>query len=146
LQALINEHATTAPIKIIGDLNVKLPQHLVLGPRWHKSHGFNSHSLIMYDFIFSNELIVADFKYSQSLDYTYFCDTTGVRTWIDHCLSSTQDDIVNCVILPCDENNMSDHLPIKLTLTLACKKFASSDTMRQYHPTQFKPGKWDNGT
>ena len=85
LQALIDEHGAVAPIKIVGDLNVQLPQKLSLVPGWHTTRGFNKHSSIMYDFITSNDFIVADFIHKQSINYTYFCDGTGVQTWIDHC-------------------------------------------------------------
>jgi hypothetical protein len=145
LQALVDEHGGIAPIKIVGDLNVKLPQQLSLVPGWHKTRGFNKHSSIMYDFISANDLIVADFIHKQSMNYTYFCDGSGVQTWIDHCLTSANDEsaIINCQILPRDDTNVSDHLPILTTITLLCKTIADNnikDTRRKCFP----PAKWDN--
>ena len=107
-----------APIKIVGDLNVQLPQKLSLVPGWHNTRGFYKHSSIIYTiyaFITSNDLIVADCIHRQAIHYTYCCDGTGVQTWIDRCLSSANDasEINTYDILPHDESYVSDHLPIQ---------------------------------
>ena len=60
LHGIIDEHGDSAPIKILGDLNVQLPHKNKLKLNWHKSKGFNVHSRIMNDFIIGNNLTVAD--------------------------------------------------------------------------------------
>ena len=142
LQALIDEHGAVTPITV-GDLNVQLPQKLV--PGWHKTRGFNKHGAIMYDYITYNDYIVADFIHKQSINYNYFCDGTGVQTWMDHCLSSANDasEINTCDILPDDESNVSDHLPIRTTMTLIYKMI-SCDSTEQVHSNLYTHAKWDN--
>ena len=144
LQVLVNEHASTAPIKIIGDFNVKLPTQSLLSPGWHRKPGFSPHSAVLYDFILSNDFIVADFLQNQSLDYTYLCDANRTRTWIDHCLCHRRDrdDIISCQIMPLDEN-LSDHLPIKTSIRFHHKNIPIESNV-QHRQRQFAPAKWDN--
>ena len=80
---------------------------------WYRLPGFNTHSSILYDFINDNDLCVADFTDPQHVQYTYFCDPTATYTWIDHCLTTSQN-IVNCNIIPRHADNVSDHLPLCL--------------------------------
>ena len=117
LQVLVDDYAAIAPIKIIGDLNVKLPSKASLSTGWYRKDGFTPHSLIFYDFMICNDMVAADLISEQTLNYTYFCDANSTRTWIDHCLSTRRDinNVKNCEIISV-EGNLSDHLPIRTTL------------------------------
>ena len=72
---------------------------------------------MMYDFITGNDMVITDHVHVQ---YTYFCDSNNTRTWIDHCLSpaSALSMVKSCRILPYEPSNVSDHLPITITLHL----------------------------
>ena len=88
MQGIIDEHGDSAPIKILGDLNVQLPRKNKLKLNWHKSKGFNVHSRIMNDFIIGNNLTVADHLFKQNVAYTYFNIPRDIHTWIDHIMST----------------------------------------------------------
>ena len=90
LQSTLDKYAHIAPVKILGDLNVKLP-HSTDNAKWYAKSGYSQHSRIMYDFISSNELICLDLKHHQTTKYTYFCIKSWTYTWIDHVLSTSYD-------------------------------------------------------
>ena len=113
LQSVIEQFGAICPIHIIGDLNAQLPKRRLLHRRWYRLPGFNTHSSILYDLINDNDLCVADFTDPQHVQYTYFCDSTATCTWIDHCLTTSQN-IVSCNIIPRHADNISDHLPLCL--------------------------------
>ena len=121
LQSCIDKYATLAPLKILGDFNVQLPRADKLSDRWFCKKGFNRHGSIAYDFISANDLLVADFMYPQPEmsphSHTLFCVKRNVYTWIDHVLSSDYDssNIYNCQIIPLEEGNVSDHLPVQVS-------------------------------
>ena len=101
------------------NLNVQLPRGYKLSKSWHTLKGYSAHSLIMYDFISANDLICADFRYPQTVKYTYFQHETKAYTWIDHVLvsaSMSDNQIVNCFIHEYNEHNISDHLPISFII------------------------------
>ena len=50
LQVLIDQYASIAPIKIIGDLNTPLPLSEKLSKNWYKQKNFNLYSSVLYDF------------------------------------------------------------------------------------------------
>ena len=96
LQAIIDQYASIAPIKIIGDLNTKLPTSHKLIKNWHRHDNFNVYSNILYDFLCYNGLIAADLIGKQPINYTYFCHENETYSWIDHIL--------------CGKHNISDVL------------------------------------
>ena len=120
LQGIIDEHASSCPIRLCGDFNVQLPQQAKLQRNWYRKKGFNNHSRIFYDFLVSNNLNVADFMFTQPVAYTYFCHKSKVYTWIDHFIifSHEESDVENCCIITPDADNTSDHLPISLSLVI----------------------------
>ena len=145
LQGVIDNHCSSTPVKIIGDFHVQLPKSLNLSPGWSKRPGFNAHCSIFYDFMCANEFIIADFMFEQSLNYTYFCNTTGNMSWLDHCISTSHDtdNILSCTILPLDENNLSDHLPVQISFSVSCADMKNKRQSNMSHQ-QFPPAKWDN--
>ena len=60
LQAVVDQYASTAPIKIIGDLNAQLPTSQKLAKNWFKQGKCNIYSNILYDFLTFNDFIAAD--------------------------------------------------------------------------------------
>ena len=67
LQSTLDKYADVAPVKMLGDLNVKLP-HLTNNAKWYTKSGYNQYSRIMYDFISSNQLICLDLKHPQTIN------------------------------------------------------------------------------
>ena len=119
IQEVIDKYAPMGPLQLCGDLNVQLPRGYKLSKSWHTLKGYSAHSLIMYDFISANDLICADFRYPQTVNYTYFQHETKAYTWIDHVLvsaSMSYNQIVNCFIHEYNEHNMSD--PYLLSLSI----------------------------
>ena len=108
----------TSPFILLGDMNAQLPHTAQLSPQWYKSKPYNNHSMLLYDLVCDYEMTSANFQYKQSVNYTYFKGST--RTYIDHVFVSDQlqDNTVDCVILPFDVENTSDHLPMKTTIKL----------------------------
>ena len=139
LQSIVDQFASECPIHIIGDLNVRLPQQPVLHKNWYKKHGFNKHSNVIYKFINDNNLHVADFNSNQNVHYTNFCDTSSTYTWVDHCLT-TSNDTVGCQILARHADNVSDHLPVCLWSHVTCDKSRSEPTVLTHDQV---PLKWD---
>ena len=80
LQVLIDQYASIAPIKIIGDLNTPLPLSEKLSKNWYKQKNFNSYSSILYDFLVFNDFIAADMLHKQKVNYTYFCHKNETYT------------------------------------------------------------------
>ena len=73
LQVFVDKHGPSAPIKIMGDMNTKLPQNCDnLPSNWYKGKGFNMFSHIMNDFLVSNMFSVCDFNFKQNHGFTYF--------------------------------------------------------------------------
>ena len=130
LQVFVDKHGPSAPIKILAD-NTKLPQNCDnLPSNWYKGKGFNMFSHIMNDFLVSNMFSVCDFNFKQNHGFTYFCEASGVYTWIDHGLSTSYDgdDILGCLVEPIEIDNVSDHVPITLSMLISVKRVTSHDT------------------
>lgn len=118
LQNMIDRYAMSTPIRICGDFNAQLPQGDKLHRTWYKEPRFTKHSAILYDFITANDLKVANFMFRQSSSYTYFCHKSGIYTYIDHVLISGYDSqsITDCKIVQEEPGNVSDHLPLRVTI------------------------------
>ena len=118
-------------MKIVGDYNVQLPMTKTLSPTWYRQRGFTPHSYAMWNFLLGNDLIVADFLHRQPTPYTYFCHKRSIYTWIEHMTSSKHDVSIirSCEIIPLECTNVSDHLPLRLTLQLVhCPATVSQST------------------
>ena len=121
LQAVVDQYASTAPIKIIGDLNAQLPTNHKLAKNWFKQGNFNIYSNILYDFLIFNDFIAADLLQKQIVNYTYFCHENKYYTWIDHIICERRDEknITSCHIIPEEPGNTSDHLPVQLKFSIS---------------------------
>ena len=130
LQVLIDEYAPLGPLQIVGDLNAQLPLTALPAKNWYKKPGYNQHSALLLDFINANDFICSDLTSKQKTNYTYFQFETGAFTWIDHVISSINmhNIITSCQILELEEDNMSDHLPIRCTSRLKLTPRIVTDT------------------
>ena len=124
LQSVMDIFTSSVPVKICGDFNVQLPEAESLHKLWCRDHGFSSDSSIIYVFISNNNLVVADFKRHQQVNYTYFGHTNQTYTWIDHILSYEYDvdNTTGCVIIPEEDGNVGDHLPLKIVFDVHIRK------------------------
>jgi exonuclease III len=140
-QALIDNLAPLAPIKIVGDFNAQLPKTRRLHARWERSSGFTAHSKILYDFFVANEMSLCDLSFFQPVDHTYFCLSRSVFSWIDHVASSAHDsgNVSKCVILPLCADNLSDHLPIITEFTVLTEVSKPQMSTGGQHPRFARP-------
>jgi exonuclease III len=123
LQSSVDHYGSLAPIQILGDFNVQLPNDdldILKNKHWYKASGFNKHSLIMNDFLIANAFYVADHCFEQNSKFTYFNYKRNVFTWIDHIAisSHTLSDVISCCICNHEDLNTSDHLPIRMTIKI----------------------------
>ena len=126
MQSIVDTHGMKAPIKLCGDFNTQLPCKQVLGNRWHTGKGFTCHSKILYDFLISNDLIVADFMFSQPVKFTYFSHQCKHYTWINHVFTNSYEleQFEMCSIIREDSGNTSDHLPIRFKFKIKRPKIS----------------------
>ena len=139
LQNLLDTYSGIAPVKLVGDFNVQLPDKAKLNKLWYRQTGFTRHSSILYDFMVANDMHASDLRFSQTVDYTFFCHARNVFTWIDHvlCLDRDANNVINCCIIPPDVDNVSDHLPVQCKFTVKCNSKdcdVSSEERYAYHP------------
>jgi exonuclease III len=145
LQSFLDKNAPLAPIKLCGDFNVKLPVRRILNKHWYKEKGYNEHSKLLYDFLTGNELIAVDLDHNPADSFTYFSIENNTFTWIDHVISTEYDThtFKYCKIQALDENNVSDHLPIKFGVKVNLHAQAARPPKSVNHPT---PNWNDNAT
>ena len=82
---------------IVGDFNLSLPQQALLNAI---QRPFNKSSVLLYEFMSENSLIVLNFSFTQTVNYTY--EKVNSRAYIDHILITEQ--MNNCFIYSCKEN------------------------------------------
>jgi hypothetical protein len=58
IQTFIDKYAQVCLIKVMGDFNAQLPRTVHLCRNWQRAKGFNSHSLLLHDFIMANNLLL----------------------------------------------------------------------------------------
>ena len=123
IQTIIDEYADRVAIKIVGDFNAQLPRSNVLVYNWHRSKGFTPYSRLLNDLIYGNNFKVIDHEFKQDVKYTYFNIPRQIYTWIDHMISTEYDisSVKSCKIVPLDDGNVSDHLPIRMCMNLNIK-------------------------
>ena len=118
LQATLDMYSEGPPCIIMGDFNASLPQKDTLSVNWYKIRPFNCHSLLLFDFLVNNDLVVADFQFKQCVNYTYFKGLC--KTYIDHCFVTKQThNLINyCKIIDDMCDNVSDHLPVSISVNI----------------------------
>ena len=114
------------------------------------SYGLVDNILIdnMYDFLLSNNLILADFMYDQPVSYTYFSHSLNVFTWLDHIVIPYNDlsNVVKCNIVPHDPGNTSDHLPVSLTVNVCIPDATHKQQRPQKFDSRFSRPNWKSTT
>ena len=140
LQGLL-DNCGNAPYVVVGDFNTRLPWSEALSPKWYKGKGFSKHSVILFDFIADNECSVANFSFTQPVNYTY--SNSVSKSYIDHVLAPTHllNIISTCAIL-CDDTNVSDHFPIRCHVKLKAST-ESRTTSAGPRPSRVR---WDSQT
>jgi len=119
LQGLIDS-CGTIPYMVMGDYNTRLPMAESLSAKWYLSGGFNRRSALLYDFLSDNGLVVANFVYKQHINYTF--KNHNSATYIDHIVvSEALLDSINTCKIQCDDDNVSDHLPLYCNVMISCK-------------------------
>ena len=115
-----------SPVILLGDMNAQLPQQQVLSANWYRQRPFNKHSVFLHDFLGDHNMISANFSYKQNINHTYFSGTC--RSYIDHIFVSENavNQMNKCTILPHHTDNVGDHLPLKVNITLSCKPSCNS--------------------
>ena len=117
LQTTIDDHAGT-PLIIMGDMNASLPQTASLSRHWYRARPFNKNSLLLYDFLVTNDLCVANFSFTQPVNYTY--KKSHHQSYIDHVFVPVHaiHSVTDCHIMCHDDIIASDHLPLSVTYSL----------------------------
>ena len=114
LDALISSLQPSAPTILLGDFNCQLcPLAREVRPSgWHHLHGFTQHSVAMQCLLDDHDLEVDEFNFAQSVDFSY--SRAGCRSHTDHIAvpSSLMPHLLDCSILPPDQNNLSPHLQL----------------------------------
>ena len=133
LQTVIDKYGSCTQLMFMGDFNAQLPTARKLQATWYKTKGFNQFSCLLYDFICGNDLLAADLCFKQPVNYTYFSHSNNHYTWIDHAICIKRDfyKIKNCVIIPEDSENVSDHLPFQISFSIT----AHSNTQTKQYST-----------
>ena len=67
LQSVLDSYAQEMPVMIVGDFNASLPQQALLNVNWYRQRPFNKHSVLLYEFMSENSLIVSNFSFTQSI-------------------------------------------------------------------------------
>ena len=107
-------------------------------------HDFNKHSVLLHDLFSEHSMLSANFKVKQSLSYTYF--NYSSRSYIDHILvsESIYDNVLSCAILPHGDDNLSDHLPVKVTLNVVCDNIKTKSDTCNSDVYSFPKFDWSN--
>ena len=121
LEALIDTHRFSAPLMLVGDFNCPLPRlPPATRPRqWAKLRGFTPFSQAFQRLLDERSLTVAEFRFSQSVNFTY--ERGGHTSHIDHIIvpgKLADEQLLSCSIIPPSYDNLSPNLPITCTLLL----------------------------
>jgi len=110
---IITSHLETvsAPTILMGDWNTSLPQRKSLSETWYRAKPMNVRSLLLYDFVCTQELAVANFARNQKINHTYI--KGNQKSYIDHILVPRRllPDMTQCEIKQ-HMDNASDHYAI----------------------------------
>ena len=58
LSAIIEESSGQVPYIVLGDMNTELTNKATLNKNWYKQKPFNCQSVLLYDFLCDNELVI----------------------------------------------------------------------------------------
>ena len=116
---IITSHLETAsaPSILVGDWNTCRPQMKHISQAWYRTKAMSTRSVLLYDFICSNEMAVANFTKKQTINHTYA--KGAQRSYIDHILVPRHmvTDKEGCEIKQ-HMDNASDHYAIVCVLKI----------------------------
>lgn len=146
LQAMI-DITEQSPIMIVGDSNTSLPKNKYLRSNWYKTHPFNRHSYLLYEFLLTNDLHVADFTDDQPVNYTFH--SGALTSYVDHVFISNhaQGSVKKCRIMHDLIDNVSDHFPISTNVTISVRGNGTSlyiNSLNHSCPPTFPKIDWTN--
>ncbi len=126
------DDCTNSPCLIVGDLNAPLPTQANLARNWYRSEPFTVHSLLLYDFLCTNNMYVGNFAFDKTVNYTYM--KGNHRSYIDHVLLHRYviHNLINCNIIEeirGGDEWTSDHLPIRTTYCLSLSGLENGETI-----------------
>ena len=75
---MLDDSSVKTPILLVGDMNTVLPQTTELNNLWYKKRPFSYRSYLLYEFLYENNLIVANFHFTQDKHFTFS------KSYIDH--------------------------------------------------------------
>jgi exonuclease III len=144
LQVLLNTYGDISPLMISGDFNTTLPQSAQLAHNWYRKHPFSKQSFLLYEFLSSNDLCVANFDFKQSVNYTYF--KGKMKSYIDHCIVSRQlsDCVSNCSIVFDNEDCTSDHFPVEVSINVHVRQPQDVDDAGKPCQNVFPRANWND--
>lgn len=117
LQSAVSAYKSYGPVIITGDFNVNLAD---------VNHHCDRKQLVM-DFIDSHSLyIVSQSSVCGGPNYTFFSTSCSMLDYII-ANSSIANEILSCLIHPLHPLNLSDHLPISISLNVICESINSSE-------------------
>ena len=71
LQSMLDDSSAKTPILHVGDVNTVLPQTTELNNLWYKKRPFSYRSYLLFEFLYENDLIVANFHFTQDKNFTF---------------------------------------------------------------------------
>ena len=127
LEAVIVECLKDGQVLIIGDENVQLA--LEYGHRGSLTQ--SRHADILMRMFLKYQIMCYDLTYGIGPSYSY--EKAGVRTYLDHAFVSDglMEYVCNCEVLEDTVENVSDHLPINITLRVHVPKTKPSIDIRK---------------
>ena len=119
---LLEDIVKTGPVVMLGDMNTNFPQNQQIANNWHKLRPFSKQSAILYELLCEYDLCVANFAYSQKVNYTYYKEVT--RSYIDHIIIPKYcvQMLDYCKILSDAENNVSEDMAISAAISISTGK------------------------
>ena len=119
LSVMIEESSGQTPYLVMGDMDTELSMKVTLHKNWYKQKPFNRHSVLLYDFLCDNELVMCNTKESPD-HFTYHKEPHS--SYIDFMFinSYAHDKVIHCDVLHHDNMNNSDHLGVRCELYVDC--------------------------
>ncbi|XP_065666219.1 uncharacterized protein LOC136087412 [Hydra vulgaris] len=116
ISGIINNYEGVAEFIVLGDFQ-SFP-HEIYDFLKRASYTKNNYSVVLSDFIKSNELELVDVTKGSGPKITYRHNTLPNASYIDHIALSRYTSLLysNCFVIPFLSQNMSDHLPVSIEI------------------------------
>ena len=125
-------------------MNASMPRAEQLTRNWYRRHPFSRHTILLYDFLCQNDMYSCNFEFKQKVNYTY-CNN-NINSCIDHVFFSKHchDKIVECTILCYMPDVVSDHLPLRTTVSIDMCVDGPQDTTPPRFTTRYPRIDWSD--